>query len=45
VADMLHMFYTETVIPEFPSGVVVVSFLMAALLAGVIIYKRKQPKG
>lgn len=45
VADMLHMFYTETVIPEFPSGVVVVSFLMAASLAGVIIYKRKQPKG
>ena len=44
VADVMHMFYTETVIPEFPSGVVVVSFLMAALLAGVIIYKRKQPK-
>lgn len=44
VADVLHKFYTETVIPEFPSGVVVVSFLMVALLAGVIIYKRKQPK-
>ena len=44
VADMLHKFYTETVIPEFPSGLVVVSFLMAASLAGVIIYKRKQTK-
>ena len=43
VADVLHTFYSEAVIPEFPSGVILTLFMIATLLLGSIYrMKRKQ---
>jgi hypothetical protein len=43
VADVLHTFYSEAVIPEFPSGAILPLFMIATLLLGSIYrIKRKQ---
>jgi hypothetical protein len=43
VADVLHTFYAEAIIPEFPSGVILPLFMIATLLLGSIYrMKRKQ---
>jgi hypothetical protein len=45
IADVLHTFYSEAVIPEFPSGVILPLFMIATLLLGSIYrMKRKQLK-
>ena len=40
IADVLHSFYTEAIIPEFPS-VIMMPLLMIIMLLAVAIYKRK----
>jgi hypothetical protein len=43
IADVLHTFYAEAIIPEFPSGVILPLFMIATLLLGSIYrMKRKQ---
>jgi len=43
VADLLHTFYAQVIIPEFPSGVILPLFMIATLLLGSIYrIKRKQ---
>jgi len=43
VADVLHTFYAEAIISEFPSGVILPLFMIATLLLGSIYrMKRKQ---
>ncbi len=43
VADVLHTFYTETVIPEFPSTLTV-TLIMMPIIAGVLLYTKKKTK-
>jgi len=43
VAEVLHTFYAEAIIPEFPSGAILPLFMIATLLLGSIYrIKRKQ---
>ncbi len=41
VADVLHTFYAEVIIPEFPTGFVVVVFVVLGLLVVVFVRKKR----
>lgn len=41
VADTLHSFYVQVIIPEFPSPIILPLFMIATLLT-VLIYKRRK---
>lgn len=40
VADVLHSFYVQVIIPEFPSFILLPFFMLASLLVG-LVYRRK----
>lgn len=41
VADVLHSFYVQVIIPEFPSPIILPLFMIATLLT-VLIYRRRK---